>query len=137
MKRIVLFLMATFLTATVLRAQKPEVITKDKAGWQKIGDAKVDFKADRDKFILIGKDKFKSLKLKAKDAPIQIESMSVEYEGDVKEEIALSSELKTGAESRVIELKNSNAGIKNVTFVYHTVPSSGTTKAEIELWGLK
>jgi hypothetical protein len=137
MKRIALFLISTFLTAGVLQAQKPEVITKDKAGWQKIGDANVDFKTDKDKFILIGKDKFKSLQVKAKDAPILIESMQVEYEGNVKEDIALSSELKTGSESRIIELKNSYSGIKNVTFIYRTMPGSGGTKAEIELWGLK
>lgn len=137
MKRMILLLITTFLTAGLTQAQKPEVITKNKAGWQKIGNAKVDFKTDNDKFILIGKDKFKSLQVKAKDAAVLIESMQVEYEGDIKEEIALSSELKAGAKSRIIKLKNSSKGIKNVSFVYRTVPSSSTTKAEIELWGLK
>jgi hypothetical protein len=137
MKRMILFLMTTFLTVTLLHAQKPEVITKDKAGWNKIGDAKVDFSTDKDKFILIGKDKFKSLKIKVKDAPVNIETMQVEYEGGEKEDIALASELKTGSESRVIDLKNSTTSIKNVTFVYRTVSGSGTSKAEIELWGMK
>jgi hypothetical protein len=136
MKKIILVLLTTMLTASLLQAQKPEVITKNKAGWHKIGDAKVDFKTDKDKFIIIGKDRFKSLQVKAKDAPIHIESMQVEYEGDIKEDIALSSELKTGSRSRVIELKNGSAEIKNVTFVYRTATSSGK-KAEIELWGLK
>jgi len=136
MKRTILLLISMFLTVSVMQAQKPEVITKNKAGWHKIGDAKVDFKSDKDKFILIGKDKFKSLQVKAKDAPVHIESMTVEYEGDVKEEIALSSALKTGGESRKIELKYPDSGIKNVTFVYHTV-DAGSTKAEIELWGFK
>jgi hypothetical protein len=63
--------------------------------------------------------------------------MTVEYEGDVKEDIALDSELKAGVESKIIELKHSNTEIKNVTFIYRTAPNSGTTKAEIELWGLK
>jgi hypothetical protein len=137
MKRMILFLMTTFLTVSVLQAQKPEVITKNKAGWNKIGDAKVDFKSDKDKFILIGKDMFKSLQIKVKDAPVHIESMQVEYEGGVKEDISLASEFKSNSESRVIELKNSYSEIKNVTFVYHTVPGSGTSKAEIELWGMK
>lgn len=136
MKKIILFLLTTILTTSLLQAQKPEVITKNKAGWHKIGDAKVDFKTDKDKFILLGKDRFKSLQVKAKDAPIHIESMQVEYEGDIKEDIALSSQLKTGSKSRVIALKNSNAEIKNVSFVYHTYAGSGK-KAEIELWGLK
>jgi hypothetical protein len=137
MKSFILLLLSTFLTVSVLKAQKPEVITKNKPGWQKIGDAKVDFSSDKDKFILIGKDKFKELQVKAKDAPVHIESMTVEYEGNVKEEIALASMLKTGGESRKIELKHPDAHIKNISFVYHTVPSSGTKKAEIELWGMK
>ena len=129
--------MTTFLTFTALHAQKPEVITKNKPGWNKIGDAKVDFSTDKDKFILIGKDKFKSLKVKVKDAPVHIENMQVAYEGGTTEDIALASELKTGEESRVIELKNKDHEIKNVTFVYRTVTGSGTSKAEVELWGLK
>src|SRR5690349_3194771 len=137
MKRMILFLMTTFLTVTFLHAQKPEVITKNKVGWNKIGDAKVDFSTDKDKFILIGKDKFKSLQVKVKKAPVVIETMQVEYEGGTKEDIALASELKTDGESRIIELQNPNTSIKNVTFVYRTAPGSGTSKAEVELWGMK
>ena len=137
MKRTILLLVSIFLTISVLQAQKPEIITNNKAGWHKIGDATVDFKTDKDKFILLGKDKFKSLQIKVKDAPVHMESMQVEYEGNMKEEISLRSALKTGSESRKIKLQHPNAGIKNVTFVYHTIPNSGGTKAELELWGLK
>jgi hypothetical protein len=137
MKRMILFLMTTFLTFTALHAQKPEVITKNKPGWNKIGDAKVDFSTDKDKFVLLGKDQFKALKIKAKDAPVHIENMQVQYEGGVTEDISLASELKTGAESREIDLKNKDKEIKNVTFVYRTVTGSGTKKSEVELWGLK
>jgi len=132
----ILLLMSTFLTFSVLQAQKPEVITKNKPGWHKIGDAKVDFKSDKDKFILIGKDKFKELQVKAKDAPVHIESMTVEYHGDLKEDISLASMLKTGQKSRVIELKYPDKDIKNITFVYHTV-NAASKRAEIELWGMK
>lgn len=137
MKRMLLFLISSFLTVSVLHAQKPEVITNNKPGWHKIGDAKVDFKADKDKFILLGKDKFKSLQLKVKDAPVHIESMTVEYEGNTKQNIDLKSAYQKDTESRVIELDHSNSQIRNVTFFYHTVPNSSAKKAEIELWGMK
>jgi hypothetical protein len=137
MKRMILFLMTTFLTFTAIQAQKPEVITKNKPGWNKIGDAKVDFSTDKDKFVLLGKDQFKALKIKVKDAPVHIENMQVEFEGGVTEDISLASELKTGGESREIDLKNKDKEIKNVTFVYRTVTGSGTKKSEVELWGLK
>lgn len=137
MKRMILFLMTAFLTVTALKAQKPEVITKNKPGWYKIGDAKVDFSTDKDKFILLGKDQFKALKIKVKDAPVHIENMQVQFEGGVTEDISLASEFKTGGESREIDLKNKDKEIKNVTFVYRTVTGSGTKKSEVELWGLK
>lgn len=137
MKRILLLLVSTFLTFSLLHAQKPEVITKNKAGWHKIGDARVDFKTDKDKFIIIGKDRYKSLQVRVKDAAVHMESMQVSYEGGGTEDISLKSTFKPGGESRSIELKNGSAEIKNVTFVYHTVPNSTNSKAEIELWGLK
>jgi hypothetical protein len=137
MKRILLLLVSTFLTFTLVHAQKPEVITKNKAGWHKIGDARVDFKTDKDKFIIIGKDRYKSLQVKVKDAPVHMESMQISYEGGGTEDVALNTEYKPGAESKPIELKNGSAEIKNVTFVYHTVANSTNSKAEIELWGMK
>ena len=137
MKKLLFLLLPTIFTVSILQAQKPEVITKKKAGWHKIGDASVDFKSDKDKFILIGADKFKSLQLKVLDAPVHIEEMQVEFKGDIKENIEIKSEYKTGEKSRVIDLKNKNLKIKNVSFVYHTVPGSTDKKAEIELWGLK
>ena len=137
MKRMILFLMSTFLTFTAIQAQKPEVITKNKPGWNKIGDAKVDFSTDKDKFVLLGKDQFKALKIKVNKAPVHIENMQVEFEGGATEDISLASEFKTGGESREIDLKNKDKEIKNVTFVYRTVAGSGTKKAEVELWGLK
>jgi len=137
MKRVILFLVVSFLTVNLLHAQKPEIITKNKAGWHKIGDAKVDFKTDKDKFIIIGKDRYKSLQVKVKDAAIHMESMQIQYEGGGTEDVDLKSVYKPGAESKSIELKNGSAEIKNVTFVYHTVPNSSSSKAEIELWGMK
>lgn len=137
MKKIILFVFSALFVGNALQAQKPEVITKNKTGWHKIGDAKVDFKNDNDKFILTGKDNFKSLQVKAKDAPVIIENITVEYDGNVKEELTPDPELKTGAESKIFALQHSNTEIKNVTFIYRTAPNSGTTKAQIELWGLK
>jgi len=133
-------LLVTFslmLIVNILHAQKPEVITNKKPGWHKIGDANVDFKSDKDKFIILGADRFKALQVKVTDAPVHMESMQIEYEGGQKEDVPLRENYKTGMKSRVINLKNNSAELKNVTFVYHTVPNSKNTKAHIELWGLK
>jgi len=137
MKKTLLILLATVFAVGVLHAQKPEVITSHTAGWHKIGDATVDFKADKDQFLVLGADRFKSIQLKVVDAPVHVDDMQVFYDGGGKEDVSLRSDFQPGSQSREIELKNGSAKIKKVVFVYKTVPNATADKAHIELWGLK
>jgi hypothetical protein len=137
MKKTLLILLATVLTVGVLHAQKPEVITSHTAGWHKIGDASVDFKTDKDQFLVLGADRFKSIQLRVNDAPVHIDDMQVFYDGGGKEDVSVRSDFQPGSQSREIELKNGSAKIKKVVFVYKTVPNATADKAHIELWGLK
>jgi hypothetical protein len=137
MKKTLLILLATVFAVGVLHAQKPEVITSHAAGWHKIGDATVDFKADKDQFLVLGADRFKSIQLKVVDAPVHVDDMQVFYDGGGKEDVSLRSDFQPGSQSREIELKNGSAKIKKVVFVYKTVPNATADKAHIELWGLK
>src|SRR6266487_2266695 len=106
MKQTLILLFSTIFAVTMLQAQKPEVLTNKKPGWHKIGDANVDFKTDKDKFIIMGADKFKSLQVRVTDAPVRMEDMQVQFEGEAKEDISLKSNFKPGTKSRVINLKN-------------------------------
>jgi hypothetical protein len=137
MKKTLFVLLATVFSVSLLHAQQPVVVTNKGAGWHKIGDAKVDFKSDKDKFIIMGADRFKSVKIKVMDAPVRIEDMEIQYEGGRKESVSFRTALKPGHESRVIPLKNHSSELRNVSFVYHTIPNSGADKATIELWGKK
>ena len=141
MKKIILILLLAFSPALFINsvyAQKPGVVTSDKAGWHKIGEVTADFKTDRDEIMVMGADKYKAIKLKATDAPIHITDMKVMYEGaGGTEDISVKNEFKAGGESRVINLKHSDVSIKNVSFMYHTVPNAKNEKAHVELWGLK
>jgi hypothetical protein len=137
MKKTLFVLLATVFSVSLLQAQQPVVVTNKHAGWHKIGDAKVDFKSDKDKFIIIGADRFKSVKVKVMDAPVRIDDMEIQYEGGKKESVSFRTALKPGHESKVIALKNHSAELRNVEFVYHTIPNSHAEKATIELWGMK
>jgi hypothetical protein len=137
MKKTILILLATFFCAVMVHAQKPEVVTNNKPGWHKIGDANVNFKTDKDEFVVIGKDRFKSIRLKVTDAPVHLEDLQVFYEGGGKEDVPLKEDFSAGSESRVIPLKNNSAEINKVTFIYRTQPNKKVDKAHIELWGLK
>jgi hypothetical protein len=137
MKKALLVMLATVFSMSVLHAQQPVVVTDKEAGWQKIGDAKVDFKSDQDKFIIVGADRFKSVKVKAFDAGVRIDEMQIHYEGGAKESVTVGADLNPGEESKEIALKNNSAELKRVVFVYKTIANSGAEKGRIELWGMK
>src|SRR3954471_23644326 len=65
-------------------AQKPAVVANDKAGWHKLGSTVVNFKTDRDSYVIMGKDKFKAIKFKVMDAGIDLQDLEVYYENDGK-----------------------------------------------------
>jgi hypothetical protein len=119
-------------------AQDPAIVTSNKPGWHKIGETTASFKAENESIIVLGADKFQSIKIKVTDAPINIESMQVFYENGEVEKISVQNELKAGAETRVIDLKNGKTmELKKVVFTYKTLPNRNDDKAHVELYGLK
>lgn len=137
MKKLILGLSVILFTATIIHAQKPEVVTEKSAGWHKIGESKVNFKTEKDKFVVLGADRFKAIQIKVKDSPVHIDDMEVTYEGGLRETVSIRSDLAAGSTSAPFNLKNNSAEIRNVSFVYKTVENNTTQKATIELWGLK
>jgi hypothetical protein len=136
MKKVILMMLALmFVQANVLMAQKPGVVVSKKEGWHKIGETTASFKMENESIMVMGADKFKSIRLKVTDAPLNIVMLQVYYEGDEVEEIPVKSELKAGAETRVISIKEKS--IKKVSFTYKTEPNSKHDKAHVELWGMK
>jgi hypothetical protein len=138
MKKILSIMLFAFASALVMPAfaQKPAVVTSDKPGWHKIGETTADLKSERDEIIVLGKDRFKSLKVIVTDQPISFTSMVIYYEGGTTEDVSLNSEMKAGKEPRVIDLKGDKE-ISKVSFMYKTVANAQNSKSHIELWGLK
>ena len=133
----VLLILATLFSVAGAYAQKPAIVTDKSAGWQKIGETKVNFDTDRDEIIVMGADRFKSIKLRVTDAAVNIMDLEVYYEKGEQENIAVRSEIKQGGETRPIDLKGKDRELKKVVYVYKTLPNAANDKAHVELWGLK
>ena len=137
MKRNVIVLFVLMAYATVATAQDPGIVLSNKPGWHKIGETTASFEMENESIVVMGADKFKSIKLKATDAPLNIETLQVYYESGEMEEIDVKNNLKAGAETKAMELKSPTQELKKVVFVYKTKPGSGAEKAHVELYGLK
>lgn len=138
MKKVFLFALLAFgATHSQLNAQQPAVVISDKTGWHKIGETKVDFTKDRDEVIVIGADKFASMKFKVTDAPIDITDVEVYYESGDNQKINLGSSIKAPGESRVVDLNGGERRIKKIVFMYKTIPNYKDNKAHVEIWGNK
>jgi hypothetical protein len=133
---VVLVVVLQALVFNQVFAQKPEVAISNKAGWHKIGEVTASFKEENQSISVMGKDKFKSLKLKVTDAPIDIEKATVFYESGETQDLSLNNALQMGQETKTFDLKNTD-GIKKVSFTYKTQPNGKHDKAHVELYGLK
>jgi hypothetical protein len=136
-KSIVIFLMIFAAHVHSAFAQKPGVVVSTKEGWHKIGEVTASFSMEKESIVVLGADKFKSIKLKVTDANLDLQSLMVYYETGEMEEIPVRSNLKAGAETRVIDLKSKDKQLKKVVFTYKTVPNTSDEKAHVELYGLK
>jgi hypothetical protein len=135
MKKLVM--LALVAMGFAANAQKPAVVADNEAGWKHIGQVTASFKTTSESIVVLGADEFQAIKLKVEDAPIQIERVQVFYESGQMEELEVQSELKEGAETRVINLSNPKRDIEKVSFTYRTLPNAEGEKADVALYGLK
>lgn len=134
-----LFLMLLVIAAqTQMWAQKPKVVTSDKAGWHKIGETSVDFKTETDEILVIGANRFQSLKIKVTDAPIKLVSIDVYFDKGDMQSVAIGQEFKGAGETKDIPLTGTGErNVQKVVFRYNTPTDSKGKKGHVELWGLK
>ncbi len=79
MKKTKLTLICLSMTMASAFAQ-PAILIDNKDGWQKIGETTVDFKTEKDNIVVLGKDRFRALKFKVKEAAVDIQDLEVYYE---------------------------------------------------------
>src|SRR5688500_8516950 len=137
MKKLVMIILFITGVSAGLQAQKPAVVTTDKAGWTKIGEVTADFKMEKDAISVLMNDRFRSIRLKVTDAPIHIYDLQVVYESGETEDVQVRENLKAGEQTRVIDLKGAVKELKKVVLTYKTVPNRQHEKAHVQLWGLK
>jgi len=136
MKKSILILFVLIAQIGLVKAQTPGVVISNKAGWHKIGETTASFKMENESIVVMGADKFKSIKLKVTDANLDLESLEVYYESGDVDNIAVKTSLNAGAETRVIDVKDKSS-ISKVVFKYKTKPNMADKKAHVELYGLK
>jgi hypothetical protein len=138
MKRVI-SLLAIMLCVQITHAQEPlfPPIETYKPGWNKIGEVKADFKLESESIAVLGADKFKSIKLKVTDAPINIDRVVIFYENAKEQEIPISGMMLVGSESKAFDLLYPSEEIKKVSFTYKSEPNYRGEKAHVELHGFK
>ncbi len=138
MKTMIMMLLAIAGSIGIASAQTPAVMVSDATGWHKIGERTVAFKTDKDEIVVIGSDRFSTIKFKVTEAAIDLISLEITYESGDKQDVKINKTIKSPGESGLINLKGgSERSIKKISFVYKTLPNSKDEKASVEIWGLK
>jgi len=132
MKKLVIALVAAIVSFGSLHAQN-----KENEDWQKIGEATVNLKLDKDKVPVSQAGNFKSIRIKTTDAPVHVRNLIIEYVDGGSQNIAVNRDFKAGAESPVLNLDKVQSRIKEMTIVYRTMSTTEGDKAHVEVWALK
>jgi hypothetical protein len=104
--------------------------------WQILGTTVVDFALDRDMIRVGGAGSFRFLKFVVRDATIELLDMDVIYENGGHDDIPVRQVIERGGESRIIDLRGGSRRIRQVSFVYRSVPNFVGRRAELTLFGI-
>src|SRR5581483_6959602 len=75
-------------------AQKAAVMVSDKSGWHKIGETTVNFTKERDEIMVIGANRFASIKFKVEQAPIDLQDLEIYYVSGDKQDVKINTPIK-------------------------------------------
>lgn len=113
-------------------------------GWEKIGEKTVNlsenhgifnWNTDREKTVNAD-EKYSAIKFKAKDAPVSLTNVEVQYDNGKKQDLSINSPISNGSESKVLPL-DSQEKLDKVTFSFNKNEAAPADKAKVEIWGLK
>ncbi len=162
MKKILLLSLFSIAVFTTSIAQTPGVVVSEKPGWHRIADRHAGYNTDRDEIMVVGNRFFKQVKLKVKDAPLNLTSFEVYFKNGSKKTVEVNKLMNAGDETAPADIDNSSP-VTKVILVYNTVGSKTSDvtvesktnrsgekevekeheretekeRAEVEVWGLK
>ncbi|WP_300567076.1 hypothetical protein [Flavobacterium sp.] len=135
MKKLVLVLLFVANYATML-AQNPKLVISDKEGWHKIGETVVDFRNETDQILVVGANRFASIKIVVTDAPINLVSFDIYFDKGKHRIVPIGEEIRIPGESKTVFL-NGEENVRRVSFRYNSLGDFKGKKGHVELWGLK
>ena len=140
MKRTIALTITAMLLTIGLFAQE---VVASKSGapgtWQELGTITVKSELNHDDVVLAGFSEYRSIKLKAVDAPVQIVNMNVIWFDGKVDHLNVKFDLPAGGESRVIDLKGGRhtKKIRRVTIWYKNDSTVAVGAAKVTLFGMK
>ena len=123
------FVAAFLISATITMAQ-------NSLTWDKLGTKVVDYTIDHDVVTASTKETYSALKIKVDNGTVNIHKATVHFANGDTQDIKLPSELTSGNDGKLIDLKGNKRAIEKVTFWYDTKNSS-PKKAVVEVWAKK
>ena len=103
--------------------------------WSKLGQRKVNFKADKDEISGHWDGIFAALQVRVRGGSVSMQKMVVHFRNGESEEVELRNNFTDGSQSRVIDLPGKRRFIDRVVFWYDATSTTTGGKPVLELWG--
>jgi hypothetical protein len=105
------------------------------AGWELLGELKVDFARDVDKLEINSANKYTALRFKTEDRAVRIKDLKVVFSNLDKLEPVIDDEIPADQYSRIIELSPEGKELRSVEFNYRTTGNILKGRATVLVFG--
>jgi hypothetical protein len=123
---------ALFATLLVLFLVTPALYAR--GGWQYLGEAHVDGRADHDNISAEHEGRFRFIQLHVQNAPVEFDHVVVHYDNGASEELHVRQVIPAGGRTRDIDLRGGARKIRSVELYYaRAVP--GSRRPVVRLFG--
>lgn len=119
------------------RREEPRAEHRRSYEWEMLGKRRVGFLVDRD-VIDVGRreGKFRKLKLRVNGNDVHFFDLKVVYGNGEVDDISVREKIRSGGETRMLDLSGRDRVIRRIEMVYSSKPSF-RGEAEVEVWGLQ
>jgi hypothetical protein len=105
-------------------------MTDDKSGWKEIGKKKVSLKAGHDELAVNDPERFKAIKVEAKDEGLTLTDVHLFYKSGATQDISLNTAIAANGESKEIDLSGDSHNITKIEFKYKSPDGMTSMKDE-------
>ena len=129
---LIISILMAFVMSSCGSSRKTVVVEE---GWEKLGEAKVNFVRDRDEIDVTSDNKYTAIVFMVQDRDVRLNDLKIQFTNGDKLEPQMDDVITADSYSKVIEIDRDGRLIDNISFKYRTTGNVLKGRANVLVMG--